>query len=280
MGDFFLFFVLRTTIIISFINLSLVYFTNIRYLFIIIFLSTKSAQFPFRGWLPKAISAPTPTRALVHRSTLVTAGLIVLMIFREIIIIPLILSILVTIGAFTMLIGRVIRFMERRVKKVVAFSTLSQIGLATIVFGLGNFHVGLINLISHGFAKRLLFIQVGYLIHIINLQQNTRVWGRAWVVEGFIKIQISTTLFSLCGIIFLGGIVTKESLIELMISNSLLVLFLVFLLLRIYLTFVYSILLYKCLFNNRGGPVISFHGSVIIIVVTFVEIFAVICFIS
>jgi NADH:ubiquinone oxidoreductase subunit 5 (subunit L)/multisubunit Na+/H+ antiporter MnhA subunit len=80
-----------------------------------------------------------------------------------------------TIAGFgTILGGRLIALTERRVKKVVAFSTLSQIGLATITYGLGGFYVGYCNLLAHGLAKRLLFLQVGYFIHVRYRQQNTR----------------------------------------------------------------------------------------------------------
>jgi NADH-quinone oxidoreductase subunit L len=105
---------------------------------------------------------------------LVTAGAVVIIIYREILGIPTLILILLMIGAFTILIGRVLSLMERRIKKLVAFSTISQMGLAFVVFGLGNFNVGIINLVSHGLAKSLLFIQVGYYLHTISLQQNTR----------------------------------------------------------------------------------------------------------
>jgi NADH:ubiquinone oxidoreductase subunit 5 (subunit L)/multisubunit Na+/H+ antiporter MnhA subunit len=75
-------------------------------------------------------------------------------------------------GFITILLGRLIALSEKRVKKLVAYRTLSQMGLGIMVYGLGQFHMGYYNLISHGFAKRLLFIQVGYLIHVSSNQQN------------------------------------------------------------------------------------------------------------
>lgn len=173
-GEFCLFLSISLMLIINLINLAFYFYRSLSYIFFIIFSFTKRAQYPFRRWLPKAIRAPTPTRALVHSSTLVTAGLVVIVTYREILITGRLLLVLIVGGTVTIIMGRCLAVFERRVKKVVAYSTLSQIGLATIVFGLGNFHVGLLNLVSHGFAKSLLFIQVGYVIHIINLQQNTR----------------------------------------------------------------------------------------------------------
>jgi NADH:ubiquinone oxidoreductase subunit 5 (subunit L)/multisubunit Na+/H+ antiporter MnhA subunit len=75
-------------------------------------------------------------------------------------------------GFITMLLGRLIALSEKRVKKLVAYRTLSQMGLGIMVYGLGQFYIGYYNLISHGFAKRLLFMQVGYLIHVSSNQQN------------------------------------------------------------------------------------------------------------
>jgi NADH:ubiquinone oxidoreductase subunit 5 (subunit L)/multisubunit Na+/H+ antiporter MnhA subunit len=122
--------------------------------------------------LPKAIRAPTPTSALVHRSTLVTAGLVLLITYRELIISKYILVFITFSGFITILLGSLMALSEKSVKKLVAYRTLSQIGLGIMVYGLGQFYIGYYNLISHGFAKRLLFIQVGYLIHVGSNQQN------------------------------------------------------------------------------------------------------------
>jgi NADH:ubiquinone oxidoreductase subunit 5 (subunit L)/multisubunit Na+/H+ antiporter MnhA subunit len=122
--------------------------------------------------LPKAIRAPTPTSALVHSSTLVTAGLVLLITYRELVINSYILMFITFAGFFTILLGSLIALREKRVKKLVAYRTLSQMGLGIIVYGLGQFYIGYYNLITHGFAKSLLFIQVGYLIHVGSNQQN------------------------------------------------------------------------------------------------------------
>jgi NADH:ubiquinone oxidoreductase subunit 5 (subunit L)/multisubunit Na+/H+ antiporter MnhA subunit len=81
--------------------------------------------------------------------------------------------ILITFSGFiTMLLGSLMALSEKRVKKLVAYRTLSQMGLGMMTYGLGQFYMGYYNLISHGFAKSLLFIQVGYLIHVSSNQQN------------------------------------------------------------------------------------------------------------
>jgi NADH-ubiquinone oxidoreductase chain 5 len=135
---------------------------------------TKSAQIPFSGWLPKAIRAPTPTRALVHSSTLVTAGLVLIIVYRELIFNSFTMLLILIAGFLTITYGSVFALVENSVKRTVAYSTLSQMGLSIIVVGLGSHYVGLVSLISHGLAKSLLFIQVGYLIHRGVNQQGVR----------------------------------------------------------------------------------------------------------
>jgi len=135
---------------------------------------TKSAQLPFGNWLPKAIRAPTPTRALVHRSTLVTAGLVVIFNYVEVFIQHSILVIILISGFITILSGSLLSLIEMSVKKIVAYRTISQIGLCIITYGLGNFYTGFINLVVHGFTKSLLFIQIGFLIHSFLGQQNRK----------------------------------------------------------------------------------------------------------
>jgi len=110
----------------------------------------------------------------VHSSTLVTAGLVVTILYGDVFTHKWALLFLIVRGTVTMVVGSCCALFEVRIKKVVAYSTLSQMGLGILTFGLGNFYVGLLNLVSHGFAKRLLFIQIGYLIHINSGQQNVR----------------------------------------------------------------------------------------------------------
>jgi NADH-ubiquinone oxidoreductase chain 5 len=118
----------------------------------------KSAQFPFSAWLPAAIAAPTPVSALVHSSTLVTAGLWILLKLE---VGGLVLLVL---GRRTMLVGALCALGERDLKKVVAFSTLSQLGLLIIAIASFSFQTGFFHLITHAFFKSILFIRIGYSI--------------------------------------------------------------------------------------------------------------------
>lgn len=127
-------------------------------LIVLLFAICKSAQFPFSAWLPAAMAAPTPVSALVHSSTLVTAGLWVLLKLE---VGGLFMFLL---GRSTMLIGALSALAERDLKKVVAFSTLSQLGLLIIVIAGFSFQVGFFHLITHAFFKSVLFIRIGLLI--------------------------------------------------------------------------------------------------------------------
>lgn len=269
LGDF-MFFIIFSIILIFKLNVLLDFFF---YFFILVI--TKSAQFPFSGWLPKAISAPTPTSALVHSSTLVLAGLVLLMIYREIIYRVSFLLIITLVGYFTIFFGSVMAIGEMRIKKVVAFSTLSQIGLGMITFGLGNINVGFFNLIIHGFSKSLLFMQVGYLIHRNYNQQDIRKVNSN-MVNGFLRFHLIITLFSLCGLSYTSGISTKESLLDMLFLNNFFFIFMFSIVIAVFLTFIYCYLIYISLLSLNNICYINISISFTILFVISLEFFFVV----
>jgi hypothetical protein len=121
---------------------------------------------------------------------------------------------------------------------------------------------------------------VGYLIHVGSNQQNWRKWNSVGSVEGLIRLQLICTLFSLCGITFFSGMLSKESILELLNSSSWYFFLLLGITFSIYLTFCYSILIFKRLFRSSYGSSLSFHFSVTIIFVTLIEVLLVICYYS
>ena len=135
---------------------------------------TKRAQYPFSSWLPAAIAAPTPVSSLVHSRTLVTAG--VYLIVRNCFSQSLSLSL---VGATTILLGGVVAFLGQDAKKIVALSTLSQLGLIVFTLGIGSEYLTFYHLITHAFFKRLLFMCVGILIHTTYGTQERRTGGDA-----------------------------------------------------------------------------------------------------
>lgn len=201
---------------------------------------TKSAQFPFSSWLPKAISAPTPVRSLVHRRTLVTAGLILLMNYGYLLLQGGVIVVILLIGLFTMFFSRITALVEEDIKKVVALSTLSQMGFSLMTLGLGLGFVSFIHLVSHALFKRCLFIQIGYVIHCNYGQQDGRGYGYNGGLPMFIQLQLLVTLFCLCGLIFTRGIVRKDLVLEMFYSNNYRVILSLLFFFSIFLTFCYS----------------------------------------
>lgn len=240
LGDYFIFIFFGTSFFSSFYFLGFRFFFSFITLMLILTAFTKSAQFPFSSWLPKAISAPTPVRSLVHSSTLVTAGLILLINFNYLLINYLVLSLLILVGLFTMFFSSVSALLEEDIKKVVALSTLSQIGFSILTLGLGLQFISFIHLVSHALFKRCLFIQVGYIIHCSFGQQDGRSYRNNSNFPYFIQLQLLLTLFCLCGIIFSRGAVSKDFILELFFSNNFSIILCFIFFVSVFLTFGYS----------------------------------------
>jgi len=179
------------------------------FLFLLVTL-TKRAQVPFTSWLPAAMAAPTPVRALVHSSTLVTAGVWLLVRFRQT---RINLScFLLILGRVTLLLASIAALMEVDGKKVVALSTLRQLGLIFIAISLGNSLICLFHLLIHAFAKANLFLIVGNFLHIRFSQQDYRQLSSG-VERATIFLVIFIRVFSLRGIIFSRGFFSKDSIL-------------------------------------------------------------------
>lgn len=176
---------------------------------------TKRAQFPFRAWLPAAIAAPTPVSALVHSSTLVTAGVYVVIRFYSVVVDMVVVRIgLLVLGRITVILAGLAAFSELDIKKVVAFSTLSQLGLMVISLGLGVSNVAFFHLLTHAMFKALLFICVGCFIYFHEHNQDLRGIGN--IVRGFPVIRAGSFLArrALCGTPFLAGFYSKDLILE------------------------------------------------------------------
>lgn len=208
--------------------------------FLILTAFTKRAQFPFSSWLPKAMRAPTPVSSLVHRSTLVTAGLILLINFNFLLFNKFRMIILLIFGSFTMFFSSISALLEEDMKKVVALRTLSQIGFSILTLGLGLYFISFIHLVRHALFKSCLFIQVGYIIHCSFGQQDSRSYSNNGNFPTFMQLQLLITLFCLCGIIFSSGAVSKDFILELFYSNNYYIFFVFIFFLSVFLTFGYS----------------------------------------
>ena len=179
------------------------------FLFLLVTL-TKRAQAPFTSWLPAAMAAPTPVSALVHSSTLVTAGVWLLIRFRQKRMY--LSSSLLVLGGTTLLLARIAALIEVDGKKVVALSTLRQLGLMFMAISLGNSVICLFHLLMHAFAKANLFLIVGNFLHIRFSQQDYRQLSTG-VERKAIFLIIFVSILRLRGIVFSRGFFSKDSIL-------------------------------------------------------------------
>jgi len=177
---------------------------------LILVVITKRAQWPFIRWLPAAIAAPTPVRALVHRSTLVTAGVWLLVRFS--VSIGLNFRTWLVLGFITLSVARLAAIQEVDAKKIVALSTLRQLGLMFISIAVGNSIICLFHIIIHALAKANLFIVVGRLLHSGFSQQDSRLLFTS-SLNTRLTIRALIRIFSLTGVVFTSGFFSKEQIL-------------------------------------------------------------------
>ena len=223
-----------------YININNRTYSQILVYLIIISACTKSAQIPFSAWLPAAIAAPTPVSALVHSSTLVTAGVYLLIRINLIIIEINISKFLRILGMLTIIIAGITAIVEIDIKKVIALSTLRQLGIIIIILGMGNPVLSFFHLISHAFFKAILFICAGLTIHRIKDYQDIRKMG-----FNYININLSVSIIiianiRLCGLPFLRGFYSKDIIIEIVIIKGKRIFLFFLLIIGTRLTVIYS----------------------------------------
>jgi len=180
----------------------------------------KSAQIGLHTWLPDAMEGPTPVSALIHAATMVTAG--VFMIIRSS---PLLeftqnaLIIIMIVGAITAFFAATTGVLQNDLKRVIAYSTCSQLGYMVFACGLSSYSVSLFHLMNHAFFKALLFLSAGSVIHAIADEQDMRKMGGFVQVLPFTYVLILIGSLSLMGIPFLTGFYSKDVILELAFAN-------------------------------------------------------------
>lgn len=200
---------------------------------------TKRAQIPFSAWLPAAIAAPTPVSSLVHSSTLVTAG-IYLVIRLGWVYDFWINELLIILSVLTIFIAGLGACFEFDLKKIIALSTLSQLGLIIYRLSLGLVKVALFHLLIHALFKALLFIRAGCIIHGFKGWQDIRIIGNIMVSLPFISSCFVVSNLALRGIPFLAGFYSKDLILELSLIEELNLLSLFILFLSTGLTVAYT----------------------------------------
>nr|YP_009667296.1 NADH dehydrogenase subunit 5 [Phryganopsyche latipennis]APQ47897.1 NADH dehydrogenase subunit 5 [Phryganopsyche latipennis] len=181
---------------------------------------TKSAQIPFSSWLPAAMAAPTPVSALVHSSTLVTAGVYLLIRFSGLMVDTVLFNFLMVLGMMTMFMAGLAANFEFDLKKIIALSTLSQWGLMMSVLGMGFESLAYFHFLSHAFFKKLLFLFPGVLIHSFKDSQDIRFMGNCLKFMPLIWTSFNISNLSLCGIPFLSGYYSKDLILEFMFMSN------------------------------------------------------------
>ena len=175
----------------------------------------KSAQIGLHTWLPDAMEGPTPVSALIHAATMVTAG--VYLIIRCS---PLYeysgiaLTVITVFGALTAFIAGTIGLVQNDLKKVIAYSTCSQLGYMVFACGLSNYSVSMFHLINHAYFKALLFLSAGSVIHALNDEQDMRRMGGLLQVLPYTYVMILIGSLALMGFPFLTGFYSKDVILE------------------------------------------------------------------
>lgn len=176
---------------------------------------TKRAQIPFSSWLPAAIAAPTPVSALVHSSTLVTAGVFLMVRFYPFLSSHYLFNnLILIISCITIFIAGLSAIFECDIKKVVALSTLRQLGVIMSAIGLGFPVLAFFHLITHALFKALLFVCVGSFIHLHIHRQDIRFMGNLIHQIPLTCCCLNIANMALCGLPFLSGFYSKDLIIE------------------------------------------------------------------
>ncbi|TMF34746.1 MAG: NADH-quinone oxidoreductase subunit L [Chloroflexi bacterium] len=176
----------------------------------------KSAQLPLHTWLPDAMEGPTPVSALIHAATMVTAGVYLVGRMHPIYDVAIYAHAVVAIvGAVTALFAATIAIVQVDIKRVLAYSTMSQIGYMFLAVGIGAYAAGFFHLLSHAFFKALLFMAAGNVIHAMHDEQDMRKYGGLWGQMRPTSISFLIGSLSLVGVIPLVGFFSKEQILGL-----------------------------------------------------------------
>nr|YP_009630594.1 NADH dehydrogenase subunit 5 [Diamphipnoa annulata]QBR55101.1 NADH dehydrogenase subunit 5 [Diamphipnoa annulata] len=175
---------------------------------------TKSAQIPFSSWLPAAMAAPTPVSALVHSSTLVTAGVYLLIRFNVLLVENSLGKFLLLFAGLTMFMAGLGANFEFDLKKIIALSTLSQLGLMMSILAMGFPKLAFFHLLTHALFKALLFMCAGAIIHNMSDSQDIRFMGNLVIQMPLTSSCFNLSNLALCGMPFLAGFYSKDLILE------------------------------------------------------------------
>ena len=215
----------------------------------------KSAQFPLHVWLPDSMEGPTPISALIHAATMVTAGIFMVSRMSPLFeLSDVALSFILIIGSITTLFMGFLGIVQNDIKRVVAYSTLSQLGYMTVALGVSAYPVAIFHLMTHAFFKALLFLAAGSVILGMHHEQDMRKMGGLWKYMPITCLMMLLGSLALIGTPFFSGFYSKDSIIEAVaashIAGSGFAYFTV--MASVFVTALYSFRLYFLVFHGKA----------------------------
>ena len=181
----------------------------------------KSAQFPLHTWLADAMEGPTPVSALIHAATMVTAGVYLVVRAGDIYsLIPDVGFLIASLGAFVAVFAASMALVNRDLKRIIAYSTLSQLGYMFVAAGLGAYWIALFHLMTHAFFKSLLFLGAGNVMHAMDDELDIKKMGGLYSAMKPTAILMSIASVALCGIYPFAGYFSKDKILEVAFNDG------------------------------------------------------------
>lgn len=181
----------------------------------------KSAQIGLHTWLPDAMEGPTPVSALIHAATMVTAGVYLIIRCSSLFeCCPLLLKFMTVIGALTAFLGASSAVLQNDIKKIIAYSTCSQLGYMIMACGISQYAAAIFHLVNHAFFKALLFLGAGIIIHTLSGEQDMRKMGGLFKILPLTYVTMLIASLALAGFPFLAGFYSKEAILGCLYSDN------------------------------------------------------------
>ena len=242
-------------------NEVLIFFTTLAIFFTA---AGKSAQLPLHVWLPDAMEGPTPVSALIHAATMVTAGIYLIAKLHFLFLFsPTTLLVILAFGTLTALLGASIAIVQTDIKKILAYSTISQLGYMFMALGVGAFTAAIFHLLTHAFFKALLFLSAGALIYALSHEQDIRKMGKLKEKMPLIWLAFSVGSWCLAGLPLASGFFSKEEILfsvfqrGINIGSSFILFFFIVGMLTAFLSAIYSYRMMNLVFYSNERKVYS-----------------------